>query len=182
MLSRNLGRHTPNIRTRAGQCLGRSNGNPREHCWILHVRKNAALIISQVKSCQILTIDCCCSGNIKLPALFPIFGKTQLQILSILSALLLLITNGITVYSVSERVLVEPPPKRSPTGENSTSFEMLRTVQDIWKNALTLPYVIMRIVRAWMFDGDLHVHLMHHFQCMIQFLWDFIRLCFTAVN
>ena len=48
MLSRNFGRHTPNIRTRARQCLGRSNGNPREHCWILHVRKNAALIISRV--------------------------------------------------------------------------------------------------------------------------------------
>jgi len=90
-------------------------------------------------------------GNIKLPALFPIFGKTQLQILSILSAILLFVTNGTTVYSVSERVLVEPPPKRSPTGENLTSFGMLRTVQDIWRNALTLPYVIMRI-------------------CMIQFL------------
>lgn len=85
-----------------------------------------------------------CSGNVKLPNLFPFLGKTQLQVLSVLSALLLLVTNGTTAYAVRERVLLEPPRKRMLT---ETPFGIFGTVRDIWMNALTLPYVIMRIVR-----------------------------------
>jgi hypothetical protein len=75
-------------------------------------------------------------------------GNTQLQVLSVLSALLLLVTNGATVYAVNERVLLEPPSKRAHASETSASFGMFGAVRDIWLNALTLPYVIMRIVRV----------------------------------
>lgn len=45
-------------------------------------------------------------GNINLLALFPILGKTQLQVLSFLTSVTLMATHGLTAYSVKERVLL----------------------------------------------------------------------------
>lgn len=47
-------------------------------------------------------------GNISLPKQFPFLGHTQLEVLSLLSGLLLLLTHGVTVCTVRERVLMEP--------------------------------------------------------------------------
>lgn len=80
-----------------------------------------------------------------MPAIFPFLGRTQLQVVSALSGLLLIITSGITIYSAKERVLLEPSTK-AMNDEPSTSI--LGTIKDIWSNVLTLPYVIMRIVRT----------------------------------
>lgn len=64
--------------------------------------------------------------------------------MSALSGLLLLVTNGVTVYSVKERVLLESPSKTP----EETALGVFSTVKDIWSNVLTLPYVILRIVCA----------------------------------
>ncbi|KAF8307893.1 hypothetical protein DL93DRAFT_2171488 [Clavulina sp. PMI_390] len=82
-------------------------------------------------------------GNIKLPDLFPFLGTTQLQVLSALSAVLLILTNGATVLAVRERVLVEDKSIRRPG--SSSSLGLFSTVKEIWSNVWTLPYVIMRI-------------------------------------
>lgn len=46
------------------------------------------------------------SGNINLLAIFPFLGKTQLQVLSFLTSVVLMATHGLTAYSVKERVLL----------------------------------------------------------------------------
>lgn len=45
-------------------------------------------------------------GNINLLSLFPFLGKTQLQVLSFLTSVVLMVTHGLTAYSVKERVLL----------------------------------------------------------------------------
>lgn len=45
-------------------------------------------------------------GNINLLSLFPFLGKTQLQVLSFLTSTTLMVTHGLTAYSVKERVLL----------------------------------------------------------------------------
>jgi hypothetical protein len=45
------------------------------------------------------------SGNINLLNIFPFLGKTQLQVLSFLTSVILMATHGLTAYSVKERVL-----------------------------------------------------------------------------
>lgn len=46
------------------------------------------------------------SGNIELTAVFPFLGNTEIQIVSALSAFLLLATQGATAASVREKVLL----------------------------------------------------------------------------
>lgn len=45
-------------------------------------------------------------GNLDLTPVFPFLGKTQIQILSFLTSLLVAITHGFTAWAVTERVLL----------------------------------------------------------------------------
>lgn len=86
------------------------------------------------------------SGNIRLPDIFPFLGVTQLQVLSALSAVLLVITNGTTVLSVRERILLEPSFNGKLYGDNASHTGAVSTIKEIWASMWTLPYIIMRIV------------------------------------
>ncbi|KAG8942104.1 hypothetical protein FRC04_003859 [Tulasnella sp. 424] len=77
-------------------------------------------------------------GNIDLPKAIPWMGKTQLQVLSVVTSIFLMVTQGITSASVTEKVLV-----KEADGQGKGSF--LSIFKDIWNNILTLPRVILQI-------------------------------------
>jgi solute carrier family 45 protein 1/2/4 len=45
-------------------------------------------------------------GNINLPELIPVFGDTQIKGLCIVACLFLVLTVGLTCFTVTERVMV----------------------------------------------------------------------------
>lgn len=77
-------------------------------------------------------------GNIDLPKAIPWMGKTQLQVLSVVTSIFLMVTQGITSASVTEKVLV-----KEADGQGKGS--LLSIFKDIWNNILTLPRVILQI-------------------------------------
>ncbi|KAF8747498.1 hypothetical protein RHS02_00097, partial [Rhizoctonia solani] len=84
-------------------------------------------------------------GGINLPSVFPWLGRTQLEVLSVISSVLLLSLHGITAASVEEKVLVTD-------GTTSDTNIFAQIFKDIWENILTLPRTIRSI-------------------CLVQFLW-----------
>jgi len=82
-------------------------------------------------------------GNWDLPALFPWFGRTQLQVLCVVTSLGLLIAHAITCFAVKERVLVSS----RVGGGGRKKRGMIGILKDIWENAWKLPKVIQHIVR-----------------------------------
>ncbi|KAA1474484.1 MFS general substrate transporter [Dentipellis sp. KUC8613] len=78
-------------------------------------------------------------GNIDLPSLFPnIFGehRSELQLLSVMSAILIIGTHLWTASMVKERIFV---------GSRSGYKSFRRELRELWENARTLPYVIRQI-------------------------------------
>ncbi len=55
---------------------------------------------------QVLKSSLFFSGNLSLPKLFPFFGATQMQVITVLTSILVLLANSFTVLSVQERVLL----------------------------------------------------------------------------
>ena len=55
---------------------------------------------------MVLNSTCEYRGNIELATVFPFLGNTEIQIVSALSAFLLLATQGATAASVREKVLL----------------------------------------------------------------------------
>jgi len=47
-------------------------------------------------------------GNLDLPAMFPSLGDTELEDLSVIMSVCLLLCHAITAFSVKERILVAP--------------------------------------------------------------------------
>jgi len=113
-----------------GKCLGRWHGGSRERCWFFHVRTSRYRI--SVFSC----LTCLNSGNVDLPRILPFLGKSQLQVLSVVVSLLLLIGHLIMAMLVKEPVL------RSKSQGKSFRQE----IEDLWSNMRTLPRVIRQIV------------------------------------
>jgi hypothetical protein len=102
------------------------------------------------------------SGNLSLPTLFPIFGSTQLQVLCVLTSILLLVSHGVTIFSVKERVLLpeseQAPPQHSEAENGRSSgwrhypaktppkrFGPVAAMKDIWVNVQHLPTNIRQI-------------------------------------
>jgi solute carrier family 45 protein 1/2/4 len=95
------------------------------------------------------------SGNLHLANLFPFFGKTQLQVLCVISALLLLLTHIITSLTVKERVLLpddggqdahfQASKHRKRRGLKGFFGGTISVFRDIWQNAHTLPPNIRQI-------------------------------------
>ncbi|KAG8742420.1 hypothetical protein FRC10_001554 [Ceratobasidium sp. 414] len=83
-------------------------------------------------------------GGVNLPQVIPWLGRTQLEVLSIVSSALLLGLHGVTAGAVEEKVLVTD-------GSASEGNVFVRIFKDIWDNILTLPRTIRSI-------------------CMVQFL------------
>ncbi|KIO33059.1 hypothetical protein M407DRAFT_65899, partial [Tulasnella calospora MUT 4182] len=77
-------------------------------------------------------------GNIDLPKAIPWMGKTQLQVLSVITSIFLMVTQGITSAGVTEKVLV-----KEADGQGRGS--LISIFKDIWNNILTLPRVILQI-------------------------------------
>ena len=104
-------------------------------------------------------------GSIPLPEIFPILGKTELQVLSFIVSLLLLSGHIITAVCVKERVLLKDNDQRRYTTKRPNAF--IREAREIWTNFVTLPPVIRQIVRTCSSPCFLILKL---FQCIIQFL------------
>ncbi|KAG8716671.1 hypothetical protein FRC09_015412 [Ceratobasidium sp. 395] len=96
-------------------------------------------------------------GGVNLPRVIPWLGRTQLEVLSIVSSALLLGLHGVTAGSVEEKVLVtdgfvlalfEGVSSSLMAASRSASEEnvFLRIFKDIWDNILTLPRTIRSIV------------------------------------
>ncbi|TXT15735.1 hypothetical protein VHUM_00238 [Vanrija humicola] len=77
-------------------------------------------------------------GNIKLPSIMPLLGNTQLQILSTLTSVVLLMCHVSTSWAVTERVLLRDDREQSKSG-------LLSSIRAIWANIFTLPAGIRMI-------------------------------------
>ncbi|KAG8871456.1 hypothetical protein FRB98_000773, partial [Tulasnella sp. 332] len=77
-------------------------------------------------------------GNVDLTKSLPWLGKTQLQVLSVLTSLSLMGAHGITSAGVTEKVLL-----KDSNQDGRSSF--LNVFRDIWNNILALPPVILQI-------------------------------------
>ncbi|KDQ54087.1 hypothetical protein JAAARDRAFT_410743 [Jaapia argillacea MUCL 33604] len=76
-------------------------------------------------------------GNIDLTSIFPMLGKTELEVLSIITAVLLIITHSIMSYCVKEKVLV--------ASTSQAEKGLVAEMKLLWDNMLKLPRVIRQI-------------------------------------
>lgn len=83
-------------------------------------------------------------GNWDLPVLMPWFGRTQLQVLCVLTSLGLLAAHALTCLAVKERVLLAA--SRVDGGARKKRGAM-SALKDIWENVWRLPRVVQQIVR-----------------------------------
>ncbi|KEP48937.1 MFS transporter, sucrose transporter [Rhizoctonia solani 123E] len=84
-------------------------------------------------------------GGINLPNVFPWLGRTQLEVLTVVSSISLLALHGVTAISVEEKVLVVD-------GGASDGNVLVRIFRDIWDNILTLPRTIRSICMVQFFS------------------------------
>ncbi|KAL5498014.1 hypothetical protein ACEPAH_2945 [Sanghuangporus vaninii] len=75
-------------------------------------------------------------GNVDLTSIFSFLGDSELQVLSVIAAVLLLSTQAWTASCVKEKVLVS-----SSKGKKGLRQE----IREIWDNLLTLPRIIRQI-------------------------------------
>jgi len=81
-------------------------------------------------------LTCLNSGNIDLPRILPFLGNTQLQVLSVVVSLLLLIGHLVMAMLVKEPVL-----RRKSQGKS-----FCQEIKEIWSNMKILPPIIRQIV------------------------------------
>ncbi|TCD69764.1 hypothetical protein EIP91_006300 [Steccherinum ochraceum] len=77
-------------------------------------------------------------GNVDMTKVLPFLGNTELEVLSIVGALGLIMWHGVTAFCVKERVVVAGKKAEKSFG---------RELKEIYINARTLPPVIKQIVR-----------------------------------
>ena len=97
------------------------------------------------------------SGGINLPSLLPFFGRTQLEVLSVLGSIILIGTHVTTLAAVKERILLSSGCAQVLSfsfRESDTTFffskskkSFLQELNDLWINARNLPPTIRQIVR-----------------------------------
>lgn len=75
-------------------------------------------------------------GNVDMTKVFPFLGNTELEVLSVVGSLLLVLTHCATAYSVKEKVVV---------GTKHTDKGLTKEFKEIWTNMRTLPSVIRQI-------------------------------------
>ena len=83
-------------------------------------------------------------GNWDLPALMPWFGRTQLQVLCVLTSLGLLAAHALTCVAVKERVLVAGSSRVDSGARRKRG--VVSALKDIWENVWKLPRVVQQIV------------------------------------
>jgi len=84
-------------------------------------------------------------GNWDLPVLMPWFGRTQLQVLCVVTSLGLLAAHALTCFAVKERVLVAGSSHAGGGAQRNRG--VVSALKDIWENVWKLPRVIQQIVR-----------------------------------
>ncbi|KAI0279577.1 major facilitator superfamily domain-containing protein [Russula aff. rugulosa BPL654] len=75
-------------------------------------------------------------GGINMPSLFPFFGRTQLEVLSVFGSVILIGSHITTLTAVKERILLS-------SGKGKKSF--LGELNDLWVNTQNLPPIIRQI-------------------------------------
>ncbi|PWZ03283.1 hypothetical protein BCV70DRAFT_197512 [Testicularia cyperi] len=91
-------------------------------------------------------------GNQDLPSITPsIFGKTQIQIISTLVTLILLVTHGIVLWLVEEQVLVSRPAGARSSSAPSPKQGLVAIFRDLYSQARTLPQPILEIFKIQLF-------------------------------
>ncbi|KAJ3559646.1 hypothetical protein NM688_g217 [Phlebia brevispora] len=75
-------------------------------------------------------------GNVDMTKILPFLGDTELEVLSVVGAFLLVLTHGATAYCTKEKVVVE---------NNRSEKGFRKEIKDLWQCARTLPSVIMQI-------------------------------------
>ncbi|KAF8497455.1 MFS general substrate transporter [Russula emetica] len=75
-------------------------------------------------------------GGINMPSLFSFFGRTQLQVLSVVGSVILIGSHVTTLTAVKERILLS-------SGKSKKSFP--EELNDLWVNARNLPPIIRQI-------------------------------------
>ncbi|TFK21002.1 sucrose transporter [Coprinopsis marcescibilis] len=82
-------------------------------------------------------------GNVNLTKTFPFFGKTQLQVLSVIVSIFLLVGHIVMAICVKERVLLKQNNLSNIETKKQNAF--VKEVKDLWSNIRTLPWVIQQI-------------------------------------
>ncbi|THH26896.1 hypothetical protein EUX98_g7285 [Antrodiella citrinella] len=75
-------------------------------------------------------------GNVDMTKVLPFLGNTELEVLSIVGSLGLIVWHGVTAFCVKERVVV---------AKKSTEKSFRKELKEIYTNARTLPPVIKQI-------------------------------------
>ncbi|CAK7266143.1 hypothetical protein SEPCBS119000_001876 [Sporothrix epigloea] len=78
----------------------------------------------------------------------PAYGDTQFKKLSIVAALSILVTVGITCWAVTERVLLKSALGGSSSAANGVTTKLVKILRQIWSTLLTLPPRIQAICWA----------------------------------
>ncbi|KAN0061035.1 hypothetical protein ACQY0O_006769 [Thecaphora frezii] len=88
-------------------------------------------------------------GNLDLPTIFPsVFGRTQIQILSVITCLFVVSTHVIVLLLVQEQVLVRSAPRN---GDRQRCFGLAHIARDLTRQARHLPEPIMAIFKIQFF-------------------------------
>jgi solute carrier family 45, member 1/2/4 len=96
------------------------------------------------------------SGGINMPSLLPIFGRTQLEVLSVVGSVILIGSHVTTLTTVKERILLSSGYAQALSfsfWESDSAFfskskkSFLQELNDLWVNARNLPPIIRQIVR-----------------------------------
>ncbi|KAJ7594111.1 major facilitator superfamily domain-containing protein [Mycena floridula] len=82
-------------------------------------------------------------GNLDIPVIIPFLGRTQLQGLTVIGSLVLLLAHLVTAFSVTEKVMVKNVHETPAGGPLFKSFTS--EVTEIFTNMWTLPRVIRQI-------------------------------------
>lgn len=92
-------------------------------------------------------------GNFDLPTLFPLFGRTQLQVLAVVTAFLLLVTHFVTCMAVKEVPFDGGRDRHVPNTSKRTAIWKLLT--EIWDRAWDVPWTIQLIVSPNLLNAEL---------------------------
>jgi solute carrier family 45 protein 1/2/4 len=114
-----------------------------------------------------------------MPALFPFLGQTELEVLSVVGAIILIGTHIATLTTVKERILLasgcvqvlsSSSIDRFTHGLSKIKKSLTQEMNELWVNARNLPPVIRQIVRHTSSLANKLLMERSLLQCLIQFL------------
>ena len=70
-------------------------------------------------------LTACSSGNLDMTKVLPFLGNTELEVLSVVGAFLLVLTHAATAYCVKEKVVVDTPYVSSRASVGSKCVDLI---------------------------------------------------------